>query len=83
MNNPPQNVSTRYLTNLLHNGQNNEFRLTLIATHETFVHETFVGYHYIVSITPITGPKEANAGIGATPIQALQHVLTKFGVTFK
>jgi hypothetical protein len=76
----PQAVTERYVSNLLSNGQNKEFRINEIKMAQTFVGNENVGIHFIVQVTNFHITFDA---IGATPSQALHRSLEKHGVTFR
>lgn len=91
MQNPPQNVSSRYINNILRDGFNSLFQLTALERQSMTVPESdeILGYYYcarVVSPTgvPCTAPlAETQPAFGATPSQAVRRALEKFGVTFK
>jgi hypothetical protein len=80
MTNPPQNVSERYISNLLRTGANSDFILHYITKRESRVDNLVVGTYYDASIYH-GGDNQAAAG--ATPSQAVRRAMEKFGVTFK
>jgi hypothetical protein len=87
MQNPPQNVSERYVTNLLYHGRNNTFDISDISRRVSVVDDICVGVYYqaVVNCPAALFEEHANnkfTGVGATPAQAVRHALSKFGVTF-
>lgn len=78
--NPPQAVTQRYISNLIHNGRNKEFDIEMVTMKENIVDSTQVGAYFTVRVLSKTG---AESGVGATIQQAIQQALTKHGVTFR
>lgn len=86
MQNPPQNVSERYVNNLLRNGKNNLFFLHYMQLENAEVDGHVIGQYIRVELcahNKFTQPSPAWQGVGATPSQAVRRALEKFGVTFK
>lgn len=80
MTNPPQSITARYISNLLHDGQNKDFVLDSLQAISNLVEEVKVGHYYKAILMHL---KDTQIGIGATPAQAVQRSLEKFGVTFR
>lgn len=80
MNTAPQQVTERYLSNLLHYGRNKEFDVEMITMKENIIEATQVGVYYTVRILSKTSAENA---VGATIAQAVRNGLTKHGVTFR
>lgn len=80
--NPPQSVTTRYVTNLLIHGQNDTFGLMSIKAEATIVGNANIGTHYIASVGVETEP-DSKHGYGATPLAAVRRALECWGVTFR
>ena len=81
MNNLPQSVTERYVTNLLHNGVNSEFRLDSLTCYPFCAEEQICGYYYKASVIP--NVSDMVVGVGPTPQAALKNALSKAGVTFR
>lgn len=80
----PQAVTERYVSNLLHNGQNREFYIVKIQMEPTVVNDTNIGLHFKVEIAQHVGAStQMGGGIGATIAQALRVALLRHGVTFR
>lgn len=82
MNDLPQNVTSRYLTNLLHEGRNADFDILLIEQKENIVEEQSCGYYYKAAVWCLSKQETVHV-VGASPVVALRRALEKFGVTFK
>jgi hypothetical protein len=80
MNTAPQQVTERYLSNLLHYGRNKEFDILHIDREESKHQDIVVGYYYTVSIVGKTRNEHA---AGATLAEAVRRALEKHGVTFR
>lgn len=81
MNTSPQAVTERYVTNLLHHGQNKEFILHHVVAERTMIGDENVGTHFTVEVNKIPGVLQS--AVGATPAQALRRALERHGVTFR
>lgn len=79
--NPPQQVTSRYVRNLLIKGKNNEFSIREIRREYTTIDNITVGIYYLAEVKERTGITEKAAG--ATPEQAVHRALAKHGVTFR
>ena len=79
---PPQNVSTRYITHLLQAGQTADFGLMSLKAEATIVGNANIGTHYVASVGVETEP-DSRIGYGATPYAAVRRALECWGVTFK
>lgn len=80
MNNTPQQVTERYISNLLHHGQNREFNLEETSRHPHIVEGTVVGSYFQ---TRVSSNESQAAGFGATIHAAVKQALAKLGVTFR
>lgn len=81
MNNLPQAVTDRYVTNLLHNGVNAEFRLDSMCCFPWCAEERICGHYYKAVIFPNGAALVID--VGPTPQAALKNALSKAGVTFR
>lgn len=81
--NPPQEVTTRYLNNLLREGKNDKYEIRLVQQNISHVDNVPVGVYYTLAIVEPSDDFRETIGIGATPIAALTRALTKSGVTFR
>lgn len=81
---PIQAVTERYVSNLLRDGQNAEFRVNQLQAQPFSAHEVHCGWYYECWIAN-NDPQSANRtqGVGPTPSAALRNALTKLGVTFR
>jgi hypothetical protein len=76
----PQHASTRYVSNLLNRGRNDDFNLVSV-TQENAIHDGIVvGSYYTICIRHIEAVLAAS---GVTPSQAARRCMKKFGVTFR
>lgn len=80
MNNAPQQVTERYVSNLIHNGRNKEFDIDCIQMKESIVEGTLVGYYFYARLV---SKQDAESAHGATLAQAVRNVLIKYGCTFR
>lgn len=81
MNNTPQQVTQRYISNLLHYGRNKEFDIISVDQKANVAEDaTQVGVYYSVWIVNKT---EGKGAYGATLAQATRRCLEKHGVTFR
>lgn len=80
--NTPQAVTTRYATNLLHRGKNNEFKLLSIERQLSLIEDVCVGEYYEALVRESHTPQPVS-GVGMTPIRAVMKALEKLNVTFK
>lgn len=79
----PSNMTSRYLTNLLHNGTNKNFEIEVIIRDRSMIEDICVGVFYRITVKrPSETTINKLVGIGPTPVCALRHALSKFGVTF-
>jgi hypothetical protein len=78
--NPPQSVTERYVSNLIHYGRNKEFDIDTLVRVPSYHGETVVGWYYKTDIVTAT---DRETGVGATISQAVRHALTGHGVTFR
>lgn len=82
MTNPPQSITQRYVNRLLVAGGNEHFSLLRLEQTGSFVDGISVGTYYNALIGLI-GDLEKREAAGATPRQAVERALQKFGVTFR
>jgi len=79
--NPPQQVTSRYVRNLLIKGLNNDFKVKEIVRLNTQVVNVVVGYYFNVSLT--NNVYHTQVASGVTIEQAVHRCLEKHGVTFR
>lgn len=79
---PPQAVTERYVSNLIHNGRNKEFDIIKLRQMEAFDGEAIVGIYYRVTVRKVGFNTEWELS-GATIAQATRRCLEKHGVTFR
>ena len=77
----PQAVTERYVSNLLRDGQNREFRITYVKFQHFVQEEVHCGGYYNVAIETLD--LKPAIGFGPTPQASLRNALTKLGVTFR
>ena len=82
MSNLPQNITDRYVNNLLRNGVNNDFRLFGITIHSSFVGDHLVGWYFKAVIQLQRNELPSFEAYGATPNEALSRALLAAGVTY-
>lgn len=80
MNTPPQAVTERYVSNLIHLGSNKEFNLSKLTQQPSVVSGETVGHYYEAVVG---SQKDYQIGRGATVSQAVRRALIKHGVTFR
>ena len=80
MTNPPQNLTDRYVTNLLHHGRNATFDLSALTQCDSVVKQETVGCYYEAVVQHLMQHESA---CGATPVVAVKRALEKHGVSFK
>jgi hypothetical protein len=79
----PQNVSSRYVRNLISEGSNSNFELGLILQKPSRSPSGILcGFYYVAEVKRTTTSEPMSAE-GATPEQAVSLALGNFGVTFK
>ncbi len=78
--NYPQQVTIRYVHDLLFAGSNHEFWVEEVTRHPNIVQAVVVGQYWTVRLASIEG---THSEPGATPTEACKRVLQHFGVTFK
>ena len=79
----PQQVTPRYVTNLLIKGKNEDFELISLE-HQQALHDNIVvGSYYNVTIRQPLPDHSSEIASGVTPHQALERALIKFGVSFR
>lgn len=84
MNTAPQQVTERYVSNLISNGRNKEFDITTIAIRDAYasgISNEHIGYYFTATING--SPGTTQCGAGATISQAVRRALEKHGVTFR
>lgn len=79
----PQNVTDRYINNLLRNGKNDDYETHTISRQVSTVDNIPVGIYYTVNLAKPAADFQEFIGIGATPNAALRRALEKDGVTFR
>ena len=82
MSNLPQNITERYVNNLLRNGVNNDFRLFSITIHSSTVGSHHVGFYYRAITQLQRADLPSFEAYGATPNEALSRALALAGVTY-
>ena len=83
MDQPPQAVTSRYITNLVIRGHNDDFELISLE-HQQALHDNIVvGSYYNVTIRKPLPDHSSEIASGVTPHQAIERALAKFGVTFR
>lgn len=80
--NTPQAVTTRYATNLLNKGENNDFVVAILVRERTMVNNTRIGSHFTVQLNQQVGERMIQT-VGATPVIAIENALKELGVTFR
>ena len=79
----PQQVTPRYITNLLVKGKNEDYELISLE-HQNAMHDNIiVGSYYNITIRQPLPDHSSEIASGVTPHQAAERALTKFGVTFR
>jgi hypothetical protein len=79
----PQQVTSRYVTNLLIHGHNDDFELISLE-HQQALHDNIVvGSYYNVTVRQPLPDHSSEIASGVTPHQAIERVLAKFGVTYR
>jgi hypothetical protein len=78
--NPPQNVTIRYIHDLLHHGSNHDFNIEEVSRHPNIVEGIIVGQYFNVRLSCCEGSWTFP---GATVAEATKRVLEKFNVTFR
>lgn len=79
----PQNVTDRYINNLLRNGKNDDYETHTVSRQIATVSNIPVGIYYSVTVTKPAADFKEFVGIGATPNEALRRALQQDGVTFR
>lgn len=86
MTNPPQAVTERYISNLLHYGRNKDFDICEIKRQIHSVDARVVGVYFQAITLPanlLDVGLNRRVGVGATAAQAIRHCLEQHGVTFR
>lgn len=79
--NPPQQVTSRYVRNLLVKGKNNEFELCSLTRQYHDIEGLCIGIYYQTVIKSTDHFK--HVAVGVTCEQAVHRCLEKHGVTFR
>jgi hypothetical protein len=79
----PQQVTSRYTTNLLIKGKNEDFEVISLEHQQAVNDDLVVGSYYNICIRQPLPDHSSQIASGVTPHQALERALTKFGVTFR
>jgi ribosomal protein S6 len=82
MNTAPQQVTERYVTNLINQGRNREFDVVDIRRLWNKVEGVNVGTYYEAYVELSSASHQEN-GFGATISQAVRNALIKHGVTLR
>ena len=77
----PQQVTSRYVRNLLVKGRNNEFILMDILRMHHEVDSVIIGHYFDATVKSNENQKRTATGV--TPEQAVERCLAKHGVTFR
>lgn len=78
--NTPQQVTSRYTSNLLHNGANKDFDIEHITRHANVQDGFACGFYFKVAVQHVG---TTSVALGATPEQGLRRALEQHGVTFR
>jgi hypothetical protein len=81
-NSLPQEVTIRYIGNLIRHGENDTFELINLIRQDA-THDDVVIGHYYEAIVLRTSDAASESAAGVTPYQAVQRALSKSGVTFR
>ena len=79
--NTPQQVTSRYVRNLIFKGVNNEFRFVALTRTGHFIDQVCVGMYYEAIVA--NNEERKLTAVGVTPEQAVHRCLEKHGVTFR
>ena len=78
----PQQVTIRYVGNLIRRGRTDDFELINLIRLEATHDDILIGHYYeAIVLRPSAAASETAAGV--TPLQAVQRALSKSGVTFR
>jgi hypothetical protein len=80
MSTSPQAVTERYVSNLIHYGENRDFNIDMIVRRQNIINGDQCGHYYTAKVAQLGQLTEAN---GATISQAVRCALEKHGVTFR
>jgi hypothetical protein len=83
VNQNPQALTLRYITNLLIKGKNDEFELITLEHQQSLHDDIVVGSYYNVIVRRPMPDHSSEVASGVTPHQAIHRALVKFGVTFR
>jgi hypothetical protein len=84
MNNEPQQVTLRYVGNLIRRGSTPEFELVHLLRRNATHDEIVIGHYYEAIVNRLTdATNSAQTAAGVTPYQAVQRALSKAGLTFR
>lgn len=75
----PQQVTTRYISNLLRRGKNDIFEITKLIQQDSIYDGITIGSYYLATVQR----QSAETAAGVTPEQAVLRALAKHGVTFR
>ena len=78
----PQQVTIRYVGNLIRRGRTDDFELINLIRLEATHDDILIG-HYYEAIVLHPGDAASETAAGVTPLQAVQRALGKCGVTFR
>jgi len=78
----PQEVTIRYIGNLIRHGENDAFELINLIRQDA-THDDVVIGHYYEAIVYRRNDAASESAAGVTPYQAVQRALTKSGVKFR
>jgi hypothetical protein len=79
----PQNVTNRYISNLVNRGRNHEFEIVVLQRAQALHDGIVVGTYYDTIILKPMPDQASERASGVTAAQAVRRCLTKFGVTFR
>lgn len=77
---PQQNMTNRYVHDLLYMGSNHDFFLEEVTRHPNVVDGFIVGQYWKVTLSTLDGRFTA---AGPTPVESCRRAMEHFGVTFK
>jgi hypothetical protein len=78
----PQEVTIRYIGNLIRHGENDTFELINLIRQNATHDDVVIGHYYEAIVLRINDAASESAA-GVTPYQAVQRALSKSGVTFR
>lgn len=77
----PQQVTIRYVMNLLRKGSTDDFEVIKLLRQDAIHDGIVIGHYYDATIFRTNSNTETASGV--TPTQAIQRALIKAGVTFR